>query len=368
MPSKKKSNNTKKMGNGRNNNAGTKPLTTRGLASALMQLNENRRPNTVSASHLRGSDFITTVNTAPGDLTAQTGSILASFPISPSAYPGTRLTSLSQLWERFRFTSLNLRYVPAVPMTIACQFIIYIDTDPLDDPTTIPTADAIIRQATAQAKSQQFNFNKAKTISLCIRKDDQLYYTGADKQNLRFSNQGTAYIIQVTPVMDFNGGIIDTGVAAGSIYLDWNVCFDVPQINPSAILSSSWGLYPSQDVPTSVKTFNVVNSTGLDLNPTMSLEPNQAYLASFYAIAMDLQNFVGASGSTLSVDFETSVPNSKVTLTNKYDPDVMYHGGDALLITGSDGIVKASLGVDNDMDFGVVGLGAINLAFTPISF
>jgi hypothetical protein len=367
MPSKKKSNNTKKMGNGRNNNAGTKALTTRGLASALMQLNENRRPNTVSASHLRGSDFITTVNTATGDLAAQTGSILASFPISPSAYPGTRLTSLSQLWERFRFTSLSLRYVPAVPMTIACQFIIYIDTDPLDDPNTIPNADAIIRQATAQAKSQQFNFNKAKNISLCVRKDDQLYYTGADKQNLRFSNQGTAYIIQVTPVMDFNGGIIDTGVAAGSIYLDWNVCFDIPQINPSAIQSTSWSVVPTS-FPSTLKTFYVVDSSGYVLAPTLTLEPNQAYLASLFTVAANVTVFAAGVTDTLSVDLETSVPNSLATLTNRFDPAAITSGGAALLITGSDGVVRTSLGAVNNMEFDAFTSGEIYMAFEPISF
>jgi hypothetical protein len=358
MANKKKKNGNGGRKNGNRNNAGTKALATRGLASALMQLNENRRPNTVNASHLRGSDFITTVNTAPN--TGATGTILATFPISPSAYPGTRITSLSQLWERFRFKSLSLRYVPAVPMTIACQLIIYVDTDPLDDPSTIADPNAILRQATAQARSQQFNFNKAKNISLCIRKDDQFYYTGADKQNLRFSNQGTAYIIQVTDVLDFNGAVLSEPVSAGSIYLDWNLCFDIPQINPSALQVSTWNGVP----PVSYRRADIFLN-GSDLLPSnISLRPNQAYSVTF-----DYSSFVvnAPTEVDLAIAMTTTSPNPVSPIIADRWGTAHSTFARAIIFTGPDGNVDLEFDSSNTIDVSTT-TGTAQLLFAPISF
>lgn len=361
MPKKQTNRNGSKAKSRRNNNAGTKPLATRGLASALMQLNENRRPNTVNPSHLRGSDFITAVNTSPSS--SASGTIIASFPISPSAYPGTRLTSLSQLWERFRFTSLNLRYVPAVPMTIACQFIIYIDTDPLDDPNTLSNPNAILRQATAQAKSQQFNFNKAKTISLCIRKDDQLYYTGADKQNLRFSNQGTAYIIQVTDVLDFNGATLSTSINAGSIYLDWNVCFDIPQINPSALLMANWD--GGGDRPSSYLNIKCYEN-GVDVLAGATGEPNRAYLAVMHLVQADLTAVT--TGGQVEVEIETSVPNTTAVMRTGTFPGSFSSHGQVLVFTGPDGLINISYTNNTTTTAAEIPTGLLQIIFTPVSF
>lgn len=185
----------------------------------------------------RGSDFLgkVTVRASPTDPSQR---IIFSKAVSPSAYPGTRLTQLSELWERYRFSSFRLRWVPAVPKTIACQFVVYQDTDPNDDPSNITDFEALIRQATAQTGGQQFNFINPRSIQLARRGDDQLYYTGLDKQNLRFSRQGNLYIIQVTDPVDFNGAPLNQDIEAGSLYVDWICHFRTPQINPSAAQSS----------------------------------------------------------------------------------------------------------------------------------
>jgi hypothetical protein len=180
-----------------------------------------------------GSDFLTPLTVLATTPTVAS-KILVTGSISPSAFPGTRLTQLSNLWERYRFRKFRLRWVPAVPKSIACQLIIYQDTDPLDDPTTITSADALIRQATSQAGSQQFNFINPMTIDLARRSDDQLYYTGADKNNERFNRQGNYYIIQVTDPLDFNGKPLTEDIMAGSLYVDWVCEFQIAQINPSA--------------------------------------------------------------------------------------------------------------------------------------
>jgi hypothetical protein len=183
-----------------------------------------------------GSDFLGPLTIKANPATAG-DRILLSNSVSPSLYPGTRMSQLSQLWERYRFRTFRLRWVPAVPKTLACQLIIYQDTDPLDDPTIITDADALIRQATAQTGSQQFNFINSMIIDLAQRSDKQLYYTGLDKQNDRFNRQGNFYVIQVTNPLNFNGEPLTEDIMAGSLYVDWTCEFQIAQINPIAAMA-----------------------------------------------------------------------------------------------------------------------------------
>ena len=179
----------------------------------------------------KGTDFLGTITVQPNPTTGQR--ILRVFPLSPSLFPGTRITQLSQLWERYRFVSFTIRYVPAVPTTLACQLICYVDTDPLDDPNSAIDADVLIRQAAAHAGAQQWNFNTPKSILMPFRSDDQLYYTGDTKLNERLNLMGKAYLIQVTDPLNFNGDALTDPVIAGSIYIDWSCKFQLAQINPA---------------------------------------------------------------------------------------------------------------------------------------
>lgn len=216
-----------------------------------------RRPNINQKFIEKGSDFLGPLTVKAGvNVTSASDRILLANNISPSAYPGTRLTQLAPLWERYRFRRFKLRWVPAVPKTIACQLIVYQDTDPLDDPTTITNAESLVRQATAQTGSQQFNFINPMSIELAQRADDQLYYTGDDKQNERFSRQGNFYVIQVTDPLNFNGGAITEDLMAGSLYVDWECEFQIAQINPSAAAIS-----PFQTVQEIICTSNLQVAT-----------------------------------------------------------------------------------------------------------
>lgn len=225
-------------GNGRSNGNGngrqgrvTQPIALSNQYNNVRIMNNNTRIE-------RGSDFVNIV-TVRGTPT-RSERILVAQDISPSAFAGTRLTQLSQLYERYRFKSMNLRWVPAVPATLACQFLLYVDTDPLDDPEDAATVEILIRQATAQTGSQQWNFNLAKRIPMALRRDDQLYYTGDTKLNPRFSLMGRAYLIQVTNPVNFNGEPITTDFEAGSLYIDWVCEFQTPD-QSSRLL---YGLFP----------------------------------------------------------------------------------------------------------------------------
>ena len=209
-----------------------------------------RRPNINQKFFERGSDFLGPLQVKAGaNIASAADRILLANSISPSAYPGTRLTQLAPLWERYRFRRFKLRWVPAVPKTIACQLIVYQDTDPLDDPSTITNPESLVRQATAQTGSQQFNFINPMSIELAQRADDQLYYTGNDKQNERFSRQGNFYVIQVTDPLDLNGVALTGDIMAGSLYVDWECEFQIAQINPSAAAVLPIISYVRQKIP-----------------------------------------------------------------------------------------------------------------------
>ena len=222
-----------RSGNGRPRQSArvTQPL----RSAAIMNINANYRPVRNATQSMAGSDFLSIVEVKAAPTPVQR--ILSSLDISPSMFPGTRLTQLSQLYERYRFTSFKLRYVPAVPTSIACQLLVYLDTDPSDDPSSSPTAETLIRQASSHTGSQQWNFNVPKVIPLPMRADKQLYYTGDTKLNPRFSLQARAYVIQVTDPVNFNGEPINTSLQSGSLYIDWVCQFQTPQINPAGFLA-----------------------------------------------------------------------------------------------------------------------------------
>jgi hypothetical protein len=219
---------------------------------------------------LKGTDFLGTVSIKAAPVTAK-DRILKVFPVSPSYYPGTRLTRMADNWERYKFRKFNLRYVPGVPTAIGCQVLLYQDTDPADDPNVITNADALIRQATSQAKSKQWNFYQREVISMNMRRDAEPYYTGQDKLNPRFSRQGDAYLIQVTNPVNFQGEALTSDLpVVASVYLDWECEFSNQQINPAAALADiyraeGFPLTPKFDAP------SVLNGTTFEL-------PSPSYL------------------------------------------------------------------------------------------
>ena len=248
----------------------TQPL----RSAAIMNVNGNSRPVRNSTQSMAGSDFLSIVGVRAAPTPAQR--ILNVLDISPSMFPGTRLTQLSQLYERYRFTSFRLRYVPAVPTTIACQLLVYLDTDPSDDPSSTPTAETLIRQATAHTGSQQWNFNVPKLIPLPMRADKQLYYTGDTKINPRFNMQARAYVIQVTDPVNFNGESIVSTLQAGSLYIDWVCLFQTPQINPAGFLAGDpESILLAVNNPTFVGVPLYANAVLVDLPVT--LKPNSLY-------------------------------------------------------------------------------------------
>ena len=277
---KKNGNGNRNGGAGRNGTRQLQRIVPRSNANVPVSFNaENRRAMNNRVVALKGSDFLSTVE-VKSDISVAGDRILAVLPVTPSGYPGTRVTQLSQLYERYRIKKFNFRYVPAVPVTLACQLLFYTDLDPLDDPSVILDADQLIRQATAQTGSQQWNFHTPKVISMARRADNQLYYTGEDKQNLRFSQQGTGYLIQVTSLVNIDGEVPTTDLVAGSLYVDWEIEFQTPQINPEAVLLS-----PFAD-QAEVRSYDVSAFVSTDIQIFQPVILQDLIPRSFYAVTL----------------------------------------------------------------------------------
>jgi hypothetical protein len=220
----------------------------------------------------KGSDFVGRITTK-ANLAAVTDRILASIDIRPDAFPGTRLAQIAPLYERYRFRKFNIRYVPAVPTSIGCQLQVYQDLDPNDDPTQVPTADALIRQAAAQTGAQQFNFFAPHTIPLAQRGDDQFYYTGSGGDK-RFSTQARVHIIQNTAMVAFDGTVVSSNLEGGTLFADWECDFQTPQINPEAAAKAASG--PCQlnfSDPTVIETDNLELDVDVRVGTFSTQEP-----------------------------------------------------------------------------------------------
>jgi hypothetical protein len=191
----------------------------------------------------------------------------------------------------------------------------------LDDPSELD-ADSLVRQAVAQAGAQQWNFIVPKVIQLSMRKDDQMYYTGINKLNERFSLQGKMFLIQVTNPVDINGApIVSSQLEAGSLFLDWTVCFSIPQINPvttiiqsppttarfDTLLDGIWYSSPTSLINTSVLasvTMNVGTVVGpVNVGDYVTIAPAPGYgnTSQRNTVVAD-----GPSGDALLVDSGSS--------------------------------------------------------------
>lgn len=217
------------------------PRTTRLVANSSVVSTRNNvsvgRPISDQTTRIRGKDYLRKL-TLKAKPTTAADRILATFPITPSGYAGTRVTQLSPLWERYRFDAAFARFVTSLPTSVSCQLCMYIDTDPSDDPLIITDVEALVRQAVTAAGSRVWNASASQSVPLVVRRDGQLYYTGNTKENVRLTQSGVGYLIQVTNPLNALGAPLEADLEAGSLYLDWDVTFSTPQIEPAAVVAA----------------------------------------------------------------------------------------------------------------------------------
>jgi hypothetical protein len=320
-----------------------------------------------SPTFLSGTDYLGRVTVkAKANRVQPKDDILLRMPISASSFPGTRLTQLSQLWERYRWSHCAISFVNAVPKTVACQLVAYIDTDPSDDPEEFPDVLSLIRQGFAQAGSRAWNIDRDMTIPLVIRGDDQLYYTGEDKQNARFSQQGVLYILQNSDAINFNAEGIPEDLECGNLFLNWGVHFSMPQINPAAVTPPEPVpfvpiLYKEGDYGFGTSGGTVINATGLvpGKEYIVTVSSHRAGVSETFAPSVDPQeqpiNFFATSDGQPSIQVaETNMEYS--TNTTDYIVSSSFTGiANSILKADDNGTITFSRN-NNDGDFDAIGL------------
>ena len=126
---KTRNSNKSKKQNGKGGKAKNGNGTTQGSAmvktsAPIQNLPAFKRSGVVGQTHLSGRDFVQRITVkANSEIVNPSDRILLRQPISATSFPGTRLSALSQLWERYRWTQAVLEYVPAVPNTLAAQLV-----------------------------------------------------------------------------------------------------------------------------------------------------------------------------------------------------------------------------------------------------
>lgn len=187
---------------------------------------------------LRGSDYLGPLSAKGTD--DSSSRVLQQYLLSPHSFPGTRLETVSGLYEFYRFKKCQIRYVPAVPTTLSCQLAGYIDTDPTDTLDDIYNQTDLVRNVVANKGSREWNFYAPMALPMPMRKDDQLFFTGGG-DDLRLNTQGKVIIVQTGEILDFNGNLVKNNLKCGQLYLDWEVEFSKPQMSASHAKLAGFG-------------------------------------------------------------------------------------------------------------------------------
>lgn len=154
---------------------------------------------------------------------AVTGQILRNDYVQPAEFSDSRLAMFGQMYEKFRFRRLRLRYVPAVGSNQAGSLLLAYDRDISD--ANPPPGSQGVRQCMSWADTVQGNAWLSHTLDAKLECPDSGYYTdeavGGDE---RLCYQGQFYTMVVNPF----GNSADLTI--GNLVLDYELELFVPQL------------------------------------------------------------------------------------------------------------------------------------------
>ena len=173
-----------------------------------------------------GQDFVRTLQFLEGDENLNVGGaiVFCQF-LNPWRFPGSRLTQFANLFQKFEFKRCMIRYVPAVPATVAGQMILCWDTDPTYAP--LGSTQGVIRSMMAHKNRQMFHVFDDMKVVLPQSKSNALF-CDTRGQDLRLNNQAVMWAAMVSPVVTATGE--QWGSAVGSFVVEWDVQFRTARI------------------------------------------------------------------------------------------------------------------------------------------
>jgi hypothetical protein len=149
--------------------------------------------NGIDHVKLRGTEYLTTVEVSTTqvlDEATNPGDCLFSTPIHPRFFSGTRLLTLTRLYQKYRYIQLLVEYVPIVPSTQDGSLIAYFTYDPNENIFLQDDEDTRLREAMSHLGAQMFNVYTYGRTSIHNDDSSEFYFVhiGGDS---RLENQGT---------------------------------------------------------------------------------------------------------------------------------------------------------------------------------
>lgn len=260
-----------------------------------------------------GIDYLGTFISSSSDNTFGTsgvpGQVVQSFTIAPAALQNTRIAKMSQLYQRFLFSKVIIKYMPAINVTQSGQLIGYFDTDPEQSP---PAGLAGVNYANAHG-GVIFQISQPASFIMPIIKD-RTYYTDYDGaaalDEERFKIQAVFRALIVAPV--------PSSSSIGTFTIEYECAFELPQIDSGDVSVGDPGGYFGYQGPglsyivalnTNVRLFAVVLATAASFNaPIPTISSQMGTIWSSYGAA-----------STNGLKFATSsLPTNPIYFTTGY--------------------------------------------------
>jgi hypothetical protein len=176
---------------------------------------------------IRGTDWLGDLPAA-GDVPM--GTVMLDQECRPDAFPGTRLTQLAPLWERYCVRLWKFSYFPAVSAILPGQLVAYPEYDPLD--LLSGTPDARIRQAFAAMDSVVFNVYDEASVAFTRVDPYTDLYTDFREDDVRLSSIGRFVLMNSVAL-----SVAEAGISLGSIMMTYDIDFYIPQIGIPSVLS-----------------------------------------------------------------------------------------------------------------------------------
>lgn len=181
---------------------------------------------------MKDHSYVSQIDLFPPQLLDNGIKLVKKLDISPSNFKSTRMELVSNTYQFYRFSALTIKYITKLPNSINANFIAFIDPDPLSNlDGTVHSSEDVLRIATEHQGSVQKDVLKPWSVSLPIRRDDQLFYVG-DNGDVRQRKMGTLYIYQVGNATRFDGSLLTEELSAGTLNVYYTIHFSSPQLQP----------------------------------------------------------------------------------------------------------------------------------------
>jgi len=152
---------------------------------------------------------------------------MAQIEISPSSFIGTRLSVLAKVYDKYRFTKCQVRYVPSVPTTVGGQFVMYFDLDVGDLVADVSSVEVAVRNAMAHQGAELCNVYNSGMTTMPIAPGLKDFFTGAADGDNKLFRQAKFWMVATAGL---NGTGLPASGVVGSLFLDYTIHFEGEQL------------------------------------------------------------------------------------------------------------------------------------------